>query len=340
MTEDSLIAQAQRKQSQLTTHFMQLVQRNRLSHAYLFAGMPGCGKRAVAQVVAMRLFCEQPTDSGLPCGHCAECQRILAGDNPDVVVAVPEGQRIKVDQVRYIKDEFSKSAVEGAMKVFIIEGAETLTTSAANGLLKFIEEPVANRVIFLLTTNKSMMLPTILSRTQVVDFPALSVTEFATSLEKQGVAPNQIQLLSHLTNSIEVVTALTTDDWLSKCQHELSRWFNQLANGDSMSFITVHTGLMPLALDRERQGIILDMIVLLWQETLQAKYIPNEQSGSFPEVTEAITSLSSRVSRQQLLMVLSSALETKKALAGNMNFQSILETLTLTHLTQLKGATL
>lgn len=334
MTTQTIIEQATQKQPQLAAHFLHLVTTGRLSHAYLFSGLPGCGKQAVAQLVAMRLFCSDVTADGYPCGVCAECQRILAGDNPDVVMVQPEGQRIKIDQVRYIKDEFSKSAVEGASKVFIIEGAETLTSNAANGLLKFIEEPVANRTIFLLTTNKSMMLPTILSRTQIVEFPALSATAFSETLRQAGISENQIPLLSDLTNSMAVSEMLMTDDWLVKCQHEVSRWYTQLAKNDDMAFVTVSTGLMPLAGDRDHQATLLDVIILIWQLTLNRKFITTEESGCFPEADAMITKLAQQLSRRQLLTIVTATLTTKKSLAGNMAIQSILESLTLTILDQ------
>lgn len=336
MAEQNIIEQAKSKQPQLMQHFIHLVTTNRLSHAYLFSGLPGCGKRAVAQVVAMCFFCQTPNTDGMPCGHCPECNRIMAGDNPDVVTVEPDGQRIKVDQVRYIKDEFAKSPVEGATKVFIIEGAETLTTNAANGLLKFIEEPVANRVIFLLTTNKSMMLATILSRTQIVEFPSLTPKAFADSLRQHQVSENQIPLLNGLTNSLEDAEQLIADDWLANCQHELSRWFTQLAKRDDMAFITVQTGIMPLAHDRDHQAVILDAIVLLWQDMLQLKYLSAEAPSAFPELQTAMTELTQSLTRRQLLAIITAALDTKKALSGNMNIQSILETLTLRILSVLK----
>ncbi|WP_203649548.1 DNA polymerase III subunit delta' [Secundilactobacillus yichangensis] len=336
MAEQNLIEQAESKQPQLLQHFIHLVTTNQLSHAYLFSGLPGCGKRAVAQVVAMRLFCQNPDADGMPCGHCAECGRILAGDNPDVVTVEPDGQRIKVDQVRYIKDEFAKSPVEGSTKVFIIEGAETLTTNAANGLLKFIEEPVANRVIFLLTTNKSMMLATILSRTQIVEFPALTAKAFAETLRQHQISENQIPLLDGLTNSLDEAKQLVADDWLANCQHELSRWFSQLAKHDDMAFVTVQTGLMPLAHDRDHQAVILDAIILLWQDTLQTKYLSDAAQSGFPELQTTMAKMTQSLTRNQLLKILTAVLDTKKALAGNMNIQSILETLTLQILADMK----
>lgn len=335
MITKTTINEAQEKQPKLYSHFLHLVQQTRLSHAYLFAGLAGCGKKAVAQVVAMALFCENPGADGAPCGECTECQRILAGDNPDVVMVAPDGQRIKVDQVRYIKDEFAKSPVEGNMKIFIIEGADTLTTNAANSLLKFIEEPVANRVIFLLTTNKSLILPTIISRTQLVEFSPVPADVFATELASEGISQKQTVLLSQLTNSLEQAKLLTTDDWLGHLQHELARWFAQLAKRDATAFVTVQTGLIPLGTDRDKQGIILDAIIILWQTTLMVKYQQPNLAQPFPDSQADMEAVAQSITQQDLLAIVTQALATKKALNGNMNFQSIVETLSLSALDDL-----
>lgn len=319
---------ATEKQPDLTSHFMGLAQATRLSHAYLFSGMTGSGKKAVALTIAMRLFCEQPTAEGLPCGTCSECRRILAGDNPDVVMEAPDGQRIKVDQVRHIKDEFSKSAVEGSVKVFIIEGAETLTTNAANGLLKFIEEPVNDRLIFLLTTNKSLILPTIISRAQLVEFKPVAPEAFQKDLIAKGISANQVALLAALTNSQSEAEELVTDDWLAQVQTEVGRWYTQLAKHDPTAFVSVATGLVPLASDRKHQAVLLDIIVIIWQQTLNLKYL-DDTSVAFPQLQDTMVHTAGAVTETALLTVVEAALKMRGALAGNMNFQNIVETMTL-----------
>ncbi|MFC6260799.1 DNA polymerase III subunit delta' [Levilactobacillus fujinensis] len=335
MTEESVVATIQRLQPELTTHFMHLVQTNHLAHAYLFNGADGTGRQELATVIAMRLFCQHVTAEGLPCGQCAECRRILAGDHPDVVSVVPDGQSIKVDQVRYLKSEFTKSAVEGNQKIFIVDQVDRMTTGAANSLLKFIEEPVGNTVALLLTANKNLILPTILSRTQVVDFLQVAPQAFAQALEKAGVVPSQRYLLATLTESVSAAQELTTDDWLKEAQAQVGQWFNACTQGDEQAFVRVQTKLLPLALNRDRQGVLLDMLVQVWHDALrqQTGQVASEDLA-FPQVAAASRQIGQRLPVDQLVNVMTLTLATRGQLAGNMNFQTILEALTLQILAQ------
>ena len=112
----------------------------RIAHAYLFEGEKGTGKHEVGIWLAQHLFCTQMKDN-LPCGKCNNCQRIEKKEHPDVLVIEPEGQTIKVDQIRRLQTEFSRSGYESRKKVFLIKEAEKMNSSAANSLLKFLEEP-------------------------------------------------------------------------------------------------------------------------------------------------------------------------------------------------------
>lgn len=337
MTEESVIATAQRLQPQLVDHFMKLIQTKHLAHAYLFNGADGTGRQAVAQVVAMRLFCQHVTAAGLPCGTCAECQRIMAGDHPDVVSVVPDGQRIKVDQVRYLKAEFTKSAVEGNQKIFIVDQVDRMTTGAANSLLKFIEEPVGNTVALLLTANKNLILPTILSRTQVVDFLRVSPRALMDALAQVEVAPSQRYLLTTLTESVSAAQELTADDWLKEAQAAVSQWFTACCANDERAFVRVQTELVPLATNRDRQGVVLDMIVQVWHDALRQQAGEVSQDDlAYPQIAQTSREIAQRLSIDRLVQVVTLALATRGQLAGNVNFQAILEALTLQILAQMR----
>ena len=301
-----------------------------------FNGADGTGRQQLATVIAMRLFCPHVNDAGLPCGHCPECQRIQAGDHPDVVSVVPDGQRIKVDQVRYLKSEFTKSAVEGNQKIFIVDQVDRMTTGAANSLLKFIEEPVGNTVALLLTANKNLILPTILSRTQVVDFLRVAPGALADALTAAGIVPSQRYLLTTLTESVQAAKALTTEDWLKTAQASVGQWFSAACAGDERAFVRVQTELLPLGSNRDLQGTILDMVVQVWHDVLrqQNASVADDQLA-FPQVAQVSRQMAQRLSIDRLVAIMTLSLETRGQLAGNMNFQGILEALTLQILAQI-----
>lgn len=132
------------------------LERGLLAHAYLFVGPPHVGKMTLALNLAQALNCEAAAP---PCGECAACQKIALVKHADVqVIGLVDGSNsvearsraeIGIDQIREIQHSSSLPPFEGRYKVFIIDGAELLSTEAANCLLKTLEEPV-DRVMFIL----------------------------------------------------------------------------------------------------------------------------------------------------------------------------------------------
>src|SRR5690625_4921077 len=161
------------KQPEIRELLAKIVKNNQLQHAYIFEGVAGAGKYEMAKWLAKAINCLNQTADGEPCGSCNQCLRIEQEEHPDVTMVEPDGLSIKVDQVRANKDEFSKSGMESRRKILIIEDMDKMTTSAANSLLKFIEEPEGEITILLLTTEVQQLLPTIVSRCQLIHFPEI-----------------------------------------------------------------------------------------------------------------------------------------------------------------------
>lgn len=316
------------RQPQVFDQFMKIIDNNELSHAYLFTGEEGAGEFEVALGIAMRLFCENVKD-GKPCGVCHECQRILNYDNPDVVIERTDDRSIKVDQIRRIKDEFSKSAVEGSKKVFIISGAEKLTSGAANSLLKFIEEPIGEVVTILITQNKNLVLPTIVSRTQVIEFPQLDRNDFLKQIRAAGITPSSANLMLSLTNDISEMTSWSQDGWFENAQAAVGQWFKYVVRGDAMSFAFIQTKLLGIVTNREEQSVIIAMMVQIFSEPMELKYLGNDVERKFPQISDSIDQATDKLSASQLTSSLELLLKMSSSLNGNINFQNILEETTL-----------
>jgi DNA polymerase-3 subunit delta' len=136
------------------------------SHAYLFVGPPGAGKKSAARALACALLC---ADGG--CGICPACTRVKRGSHPDVRVVEPEGAATyMVEQVRDLIHDVNMSPIEAPVKVYILDRAEALGQQAANALLKTLEEPPEAVVLVLLATSYEAVIPTVSSRCRVVRF--------------------------------------------------------------------------------------------------------------------------------------------------------------------------
>ncbi|MBF0620904.1 MAG: DNA polymerase III subunit delta' [Magnetococcales bacterium] len=157
----------------------QEVHGSRLAPGYLFSGPEGVGKSQIADALIQTLFCVDPIkDShGIKgCGQCRACRNMVDDNHPDLTrLGVEKGKtRISVEQIRQLSFTLSLTAMEAAWKVAVIDDAALMTDAAANALLKTLEEPPKGTVIFLITANPGMMLPTIRSRCRKERFTTLS----------------------------------------------------------------------------------------------------------------------------------------------------------------------
>lgn len=144
----------------------------KISHAYIFSGTRGTGKTSAAKVFARAINCLNP-QNGEPCNECEVCKNILEGNTTDVI-EMDAASNNSVENIRQIRQEVVYATVDVKYRVYIIDEAHMLTTSAFNALLKTLEEPPANVVFILATTEQHKIPVTILSRCLRFDFNRIS----------------------------------------------------------------------------------------------------------------------------------------------------------------------
>lgn len=148
---------------------------HQISHAYLFAGPRGTGKTSAAKIFAKAVNCHHSQD-GEPCNECDTCKAITNGQLNDVI-EIDAASNNGVEEIRDIRDKAKYAPTQADYKVYIIDEVHMLSTGAFNALLKTLEEPPAN-VIFILATTEPHKIPlTIISRVQRFDFRRISATD-------------------------------------------------------------------------------------------------------------------------------------------------------------------
>lgn len=169
----------------------------RLAPALIFVGPTGVGKRLCALALAKAVNCERA--DGDSCDRCAACRKIAAGTHLDVKLVEPEGAFIKVAQIRQLVEDANYKPFEGRRRVFIIDPADAMNETAANALLKTLEEPPEDSLLILISDKLDALLPTIRSRCQIQLFTPLSTEEVEAFLRRfDARAEADIQLTARL----------------------------------------------------------------------------------------------------------------------------------------------
>ena len=219
------------------------VAEGRVRHAYLLAGPSHTGKSTLGRWLALRLNCPNPE---APCGRCPTCRRILEGAHPDVRslqlpndrdptlgIPIETTQRssrtaervIGIEQIRALQRDVSLAPHQGKWKVYILTNVETMSLEAANCLLKTLEEPPASSILVLTTGDPLELLPTVLSRCQMIRVGLVAWETIATELTTGWNCPfERAQLVARLSGGRPgwAIEALTNDGLLDERQQALA----------------------------------------------------------------------------------------------------------------------
>ncbi len=174
----------------LLRHLHMAVKNQKTSHAYLFVGGAGAGKRMIANTFAKYLLCSAKQEE--PCDTCESCRVFDSGNHPDVIYVTSQKKTLGVDEIRgQILETVDIKPYHYDKKIYIIHQAHTMTVQAQNALLKTLEEPPAYAVFLLLAENTEAFLPTVLSRTVTLKINPLSEDEIRRYLIQNGLVSEE-----------------------------------------------------------------------------------------------------------------------------------------------------
>ena len=296
---------------------------DRVPQAYLFSGYEGVGKKFTASMLAKALNCREKEDDA--CDTCVSCYKIDGGNHPDVRIIEPEGQFIKIDQIREMQRDVGYKPFEGKRKVYIVDHAETMRPEAANALLKTLEEPSAECLIILVTANVYALLPTVVSRCQFVRFVALGVEKLVEFLvQRAQLSPDRARLIASLSEGCPGrALTMDADDALEK-RDTIERLLQTISGGlqdVQVLFDQVETLMAEKTTIHEYLDIILawyrDMYLL--QEQGDSRLVANS------DAIERLQQTAEGLSKRQIRRLFEIVYQTKQDILRNANLQLTLE---------------
>ena len=184
----------------------EIIDNNTISHSYMFVGIDGIGKKLIAKEFARKILCLNKQNQN--CATCDSCIKFNSGNNPDFLEIFPDGNSIKIAQMREMQEKVYQKPIVSDKKVFIIDQVEKMTEEAQNSLLKTLEEPPEYMVIILITSNENKLLNTVKSRCIRINFTGLSkqdITKYAGAHQINISSQNLLEMCGGSIGKLEKI---------------------------------------------------------------------------------------------------------------------------------------
>lgn len=305
------------------------VSKDAVRHAYLFTGPRGIGRRTLAIRLAQALNCSNPTSIGTPCFECRICSLINRMQHPDlsIVQAEHEGRTLKVDQIRLLQHELSLSPYDANYRVAILLRFEEASPSAANALLKTLEEPPPKVVLILSAESGEGLLPTIVSRCEVLRLRPLAVNEVNLGLTNKWNLPSeQANLFAHLSGGRPGYALRLRDE--PGLLDKRNKWISDLQNMIPATRVERFEYAGNLAKDKDTLNEVLQVWLSFWRDVLVVSIEAPIPLTNLDQEEEIIR-LSSQIHMNQSRQFLSRIEQTILRLSRNINPRLAIEELLL-----------
>lgn len=288
--------------------------KKRVPHAFLLLGN---NTSIPLTYLAMSLIC----DEQLACEQCNDCRKVKENKYSDIIRFNGKESSIKKADIEYIQDTFIKSSLEGKAKIYIIENIENSTTEAMNALLKMLEEPTEGIYAIFTAKNASRVLPTILSRCQVIDIKPDSKDVIINSLINDGISKETANILAQLSSGIDEAKALN-DDCFEYMQLQVINFIEDLYLKRANLIINTQTNLLKKYNERDDIKLFLNMLVLAMKDMFHVKHSNNIIYCEHENFLKSI-----EVDENQLIKQIEIILETIYTIESNANILLLMDSM-------------
>ena len=289
-----------------------LIEAKRLPHAIIIEGETGLGKRTLARDIALNLFCR---GEDKPCMSCAQCSKLSKGYHPDLFeyTAPDKPAAFHVKRVREIREDTFVKPNEADYKIYILGNAQSMNASSQNALLKILEEPPAYAIFILTVTNKSAMLPTVLSRSMVISLSGVESAqgaEYISSREEDISYDEAFNALEIWNGNIGKALENLNDGKLAQINENAEKIAKNIIAENEYELLKVFSEFV-------RKNADLSAALSVLKTILRDAMLPQEKTLSSQKETAEL--LSSRLSREKLFKMISVCDELKLMADRNAN---------------------
>lgn len=310
-------------------HLQNAIELGKVSHAYIFHGETGSGKKLLADTFAMTLQCEKKDIN--PCSVCSSCRKAVTENHPDIIhVTHEKPNSIGIEDIRVqLIDDVMIKPYCSSYKIYIVDEAEKLTLQAQNALLKTIEEPPAYVIILLLTNNLDALLPTITSRCVKLGLRPI----------KQSLVKEYLMDQMHLPDYEAEMNAVVAQGNIGKAREmvesdEIRQVTEQalrvLRKSDELELFELVEMVKELADEKESIYEYLDILILWFRDVLLFKATKDVDGLVFKDQLNHIKDRAKRSSYEGIETIINAVETAKERLKSNVNFELVMELLFLT----------
>lgn len=321
------VADLQKLQPVVMKQLQTIFEKHRLAHAYIFDGEKGVGKSEIMMFFVKLMLCERPIDN-VPCETCRNCRRVESGNHPNFIQIEPDGQFIKIDQIRDLISEMKMRGVEEGRKIYMLRHADRLNIASANMLLKFLEEPDGKVTALLLTEQMQSILPTIRSRCQHIKFQKIPRELLMKRLVEEGVTQTMAATVSMMTNELETAIFLANDEAFAHARKTVLKLIEAIRKNVHEAILCVHDDWLPSFKEKSEMEQALDLLLFAYRDVVALKANP-EAACTYPDMYVYFKEIALHSTYEQLSSQMQAILQARGQLQRNMNRALMMEQLML-----------
>ena len=270
--------------------FINSLKFNKVSQAYLIKGSDGTPTLDIALFLAKTLICEEP--SPLACSSCLNCIRFEEGNYADFMLIDGSKNTIKVGDIENLQKFLSSSSLERqGKKIYIINRLENANKEAVNALLKTLEEPTSSVYAFITTQNEAKILPTIISRCQILSLLPINKSIVKQNAINEGVLLEDADILSYFYCDVEVIKQKSEEENYKEQKKLLYETLNALTISSEEAIYYAQTNLIKNIKTKEDARLYIDLLSIAFKDIL---HIQNNQPLVLEGAKEQIDTLSKK----------------------------------------------